>query len=175
MTDSEPETTIKREPEEAHYQSFFTDPIQLLEKLYLHGIFLVSTREGYRGATPLLQLQLAAVAAQQATLHAEVQRLATLERVMTPVGPLQQYEAPNPQTFMPEQTTGYMYDGKTRLYYDPTTQYFYSPASEKWMYYDVHFKTYLPVEDREKVQQALYEQHVAPAEDPAVEKPGVNT
>ncbi|GMR54543.1 hypothetical protein PMAYCL1PPCAC_24738, partial [Pristionchus mayeri] len=136
----------------------------------------------------VLQAQLAAMAAQQAALQAEVQRLAQqggaavaaptapavpekLGHIMTPVGLLQQYETPNPQTFMPEPSSGYMYDGNTKLYYDPKTQYFYNMASGKWTYYDAHFKTYIPVEDKEKCEQAMYaQQNGAAAAAPADEK-----
>ncbi|GMT01594.1 hypothetical protein PENTCL1PPCAC_23768, partial [Pristionchus entomophagus] len=121
-------------------------------------------------AAAMMQAQLAAMAAQLAAQQAEVDRLAAanaaaaapekLGHIMTPVGLLQQFEPPNPQTFTPEPSTGYMFDAATKLYYDPITQYFYDSVTTKWNYYDAHFKTYIPTDDRvsgeEKVQQALF-------------------
>ncbi|GMT30391.1 hypothetical protein PFISCL1PPCAC_21688, partial [Pristionchus fissidentatus] len=124
-------------------------------------------------ASSQLQAQVAAMAAQLAAQQAELQRIqqgavgggaaavatpATPEKlghILTPVGLLQQFEKPNPQTFIPEQTTGYMHDPRTNYYYDPKTTYYYNSVSGKWTYYDDHFKTFISVDDRDKVQREM--------------------
>lgn len=53
---------------------------------------------------------------------------------------------PDPQTFIYDNRLGYYYDNATGFYYDSHSNFYYDPESKRWLDWQDHLGTYVPVE-----------------------------
>uniref|UniRef100_A0A914WZ79 RNA-binding protein 5 n=1 Tax=Plectus sambesii TaxID=2011161 RepID=A0A914WZ79_9BILA len=102
------------------------------------------------------QLVAAGLVAQptQLLVHAQQRMLATkaaveastlqLGTVHTPFGELPRYPNPDTSLYQFEPKSGYYFDPSTGLYYDGNSRYYLNAETQKWLYWDSRYQTFLP-------------------------------
>ncbi|XP_063718581.1 RNA-binding protein 5-like isoform X2 [Symsagittifera roscoffensis] len=92
--------------------------------------------------------QVSASSVAAAAAAPQVTRTVNVNGQLYPVFPV-----PNTALYVYDANSGYYYDHQTMLYYDANTKYYYNSTTQKFLYWDGHYSTYLPLPTDTQQQQ----------------------